>query len=266
MRAGTTSVSGYLRQHPEVYMPAQKEPHYFDRDANFGRGKEWYAMFFRGAGGARAVGEATPWYLYARQAPGRMAQLVPSARLIAILRNPVDRAYSHYWHDRHRGRLSVPFDEGVAREREQISSPGSGRSSRNSYLDRGFYLPQLERVCGHFYREALLVLLFDDLVTDSRAAYRTICRHLGIDDNFEPRNLGRNLSPSASPRSDRLHRFTRGHRHALSGRIVARLNAGKPATYPPMEPALRADLVAYFAPQNRALAAWLGRDLSAWLV
>ena len=266
MRAGTTSASGYLRQHPEVYLPAQKELHYFDRDTNFDRGKEWYAGLFRAAGEARAVGEATPWYLYAPQAPARMAELVPGARLIAILRNPVDRAYSHYWHDRHRGRISFPFDEGVAREREEISSPGSGVSTRNSYLDRGFYLAQLERVCAHFHREALLVLLFDDLVNDTRTAYRSMCRHLRIDDSFEPRNLGRNLSPPGPPRSDRLHRFTRAHRHTFSGRVVARLNAGKPATYPLMEPALRADLVAYFAPQNRALAAWLGRDLSAWLV
>jgi hypothetical protein len=265
MRAGTTSATGYLRQHPEVFIPEQKEIHYFNREANFERGPEWYGQFFRQAGQARAVGEATPGYLYAREAPARMAQVVPDARLIAILRDPVDRAYSHYWHDRHRGRVSVPFEEAVARERERVGSPGSATVTQGSYLDRGFYLPQLERVCAHFDRSALLVLLFEDLVRDPGPAYASMCRHLGIDHRFEPPDLGRNLNLPGPPRSVRLHRYLRARRRTLPGRVAARLNAGKAAPYPPMDPAQRFDLVAHYVAQNRALAAWLGRDLSAWL-
>src|SRR5689334_25080325 len=93
-KAGTTALSRYLGDHRDGFVAAQKEVHYFDRDHLFSRGVEWYEAQFEGAGGVRAVGDATPGYMYSREAIDRMAALLPDVRLIATLRNPVDRAYS----------------------------------------------------------------------------------------------------------------------------------------------------------------------------
>src|SRR4051812_42429120 len=96
-KAGTTSLAAYLAEHPDVFMARRKELHFFGREKEYRRGWEWYCSHFEGAGDARAVGEATPDYMWRERAVERIAQDLPKARIIATLRHPVDRAYSHYW-------------------------------------------------------------------------------------------------------------------------------------------------------------------------
>lgn len=98
MRCGTTFLAHCLGAHPDIYIPRAKEIHYFD--VHFEKGPEWYKRKFSGAKKEHAVGEATQSYMYLDYVPPRIASLLPDARLIAILRNPVDRAYSHYWFHR----------------------------------------------------------------------------------------------------------------------------------------------------------------------
>src|SRR5919106_2306555 len=94
MRSGTTSLTRYFDDHPQVYLAPTKEIHFFD--LKYERGLDWYGTHFSGANGAPAVGEATPSYVYLRDAVDRMAATVPDARIVVTLRNPVDRAYSHF--------------------------------------------------------------------------------------------------------------------------------------------------------------------------
>jgi hypothetical protein len=260
MRSGTSALARYLGAHPEVFMARVKEVRFFDR--YYDRGVDWYEQHFAGARAEKVVGEATPNYMYEECAIARMAQVVPKARLIAILRNPVDRAYSHYWHRRALGRETRTFEEIVAAATTGGPGGGAGSQPHQWYLDRSRYLPQLLRVCRFYPREALLVSLFEDLRDAPGPTYAAICRFLEIDDAFVPLSLGRQINRFVAWRSVRLREWSRGIPGPLA-RVLARLLVKK-EDYPPMDRAMRARLQAYFAEGNAALAAWLGRDLSGW--
>ncbi len=257
MRSGSTSLYKYLQAHPAVFMP-RKEIHFFDR--RWDRGIDWYRSRFDGYAGQPAVGEATPTYLADPVAIDRMAETIPGARLLAILRDPAERAYSHYWMERARDRELRTFEQAVADELD-----GRTRDDRSDYLARGRYLPQLESVARRFPRDHLEVVLFDDLRDRPEATYGDVCRFLGVDDDYVPPVLGDRVNRFVAFRSMKV----RGLRRRLPttfriGRIVGRLNAVE-GGYPPMAAATRADLRRHFAADNDALGAWLGRDLSGWM-
>lgn len=259
MKSATTSLTHYLDAHPDVYC-LQDELHFFSR--YYDQGLDWYREQFAGATTERAVGESSPPYMYLPHIPALMARDVPDARLVAILRHPVDRAYSHYWHNRTRGMEPLEFAEAVRAEPGRLATADLRTRLQFAYMDRSRYLPQLERVVQHYPREALHVLLMDDLRDDRVAAVQAVFRFLGVDDTFDPPNLGRAKNrfvtyrfPGVRPAIRRLPGILR--------KVAARLNI-RYTTYPPMDPGLRRELVERFREENEALAAWLGRDLSAW--
>jgi hypothetical protein len=260
MRSGTTSLARYLDAHPEVFLAPQKEVHFFDR--HYDEGLDWYRRQFSGASGQRAIGEATQSYIYDEPVPARMAATVPDARLVAILRNPVDRAYSHYWLNRAQGREPLEFAEALTEEPKRISGPNWGIRLGRSYLDRGRYLGQLRRVCDHYPRDSLLVVLFEDLRDDPAGTYECVCRFLKVDDSFRPSNLGDPINPAVEFRSMRLRDLSQRFPGRL-GAAIGRVNVRK-ADYPKIDPALRKELLARFEDDNAELAAWLNRDLSVW--
>ena len=260
-RSGTSSLARYLRAHPEVFLARPKELHFFDRE--FHRGLDWYRERFAGVDGERVVGEATPSYLYRAEAVERMAAAVPSARLIAMLRDPVARAYSHYWMERMRGRERRSFAEAVDAELHPVAGgPGSAGPEGMAYLDRGRYLGQLQRVCEHYPRSALLVVLFDDVVSAPVESYRSVCRFLSVSDSFVPPLLGTPVNPSVAFRSLGLRRMAK-RLPDPARRVVERVNT-RIFRYPALDPALRARAAAFLEDDTAALGDWLGRDLSSW--
>jgi hypothetical protein len=260
MRSGTTSLTRYLRSHPQVFIAPHKELHFFD--FNFGEGEGWYRRHFEGVGDELAVGEATPNYLYIAEAMPRIAEMLPGARLIAILRNPVDRAYSHYWHNRAVGREELAFEQALEAEAARIDSDDPHDRAYWSYVDRGRYVRQLEMLDALFPRDAVLVLLFDDLRDAPGPTYRSVCRFLGVREDHVPPELGEAVNSFVGFRSRRIRSLTRRLPKA-AGRVVGRLNA-RDESYPPMPPRVRSTLVERFRDDNAALAARLGRDLSSW--
>src|SRR5258708_35856410 len=129
--SGTTWVARQLRLHPEIHVAPQKEVNFFEQDANFERGPDWYrAQFLRARSGQR-VGEATPAYMMVPRAAERMAALIPDARLIAILRNPVDRAYSLYWFTHNWGADDRTPEQAL---REAMAREGPSDAPPRSYL------------------------------------------------------------------------------------------------------------------------------------
>ena len=257
-KSGTTSLAAWLREHPDVYVVPEKELHFFSYE--WERGVQWYEECFAAANGQAAVGEATPNYLAHPEAPERMASVIPDAKLIALLRNPVDRAYSHYWHWRERMGEQRSFEE-------VVSSELSGTPER--YLSGGRYLEQLERVLKHYPREQLEVILFEDLQTKPEETFRQVCRYLGVDESAVPESVGSRENPFLYyyPRwlwnffvRVRIGRFIPAR--AAGALYRAMVRTADP--YPPMDPQLRMKLIDHFADSNAALAAWLGRDLSAW--
>ena len=194
-KAGTSTLYNLLIRHPQVGEAERKEIHYFD--TGYERGVRWYRSRFPfKKAGRRMTGEASPYYLYHPHAPRRMRSLLPEARLIALLRNPVDRAYSHYQHNRRHGREPLPFQEAIAREPERlegelermIGDPSyySFAHQHYSYLDRGGYHEQLERFTEYFSREKMLVLKSERFFQDTAEVWREVLDFLDLDPSPVP--------------------------------------------------------------------------------
>ncbi len=196
-RCGTTSLYNNLVQHPDVTSALVKEIHFFD--VHFRRGPSWYRSHFpsylgaylrRLRGRATVTGEASPYYLFHPHAARRVAATVPNAKIIVMLRNPIDRAYSHYQHERRRG--FEPLDFGAAIEAEQARMAGelprmldneeydSFAYRHHSYLARGMYASQLRAWRALVPAERMLVLRSEDFYRDPRLTMREVATFLGL--------------------------------------------------------------------------------------
>jgi sulfotransferase family protein len=163
-KAGTTSLYRYLSQHPDIAPALRKEIHFFDEHYN--KGPAWYRSFFptlaacnqhlRVTGRRLQTGEATPYYLFHPLVPERVRGLLPGAKLIVVLRDPVSRAYSHYQHMRSRGREPLSFCEAVEQEPKRSHQ-------MFSYVSRGFYASQIREWLRFFPRSQFLFLKSEDL-------------------------------------------------------------------------------------------------------
>jgi hypothetical protein len=242
-RCGSTSLYDMLCGHPDVAPASHKEPHFFDN--NHLRGEEFYRRLFplqlqmrareRRQGRRAVTGEATTYYLAHPAVPARVRALLPDVRLIAILRDPVDRAYSHYQLSVREGREPLSFEEALAAEpdrlageHERLIAEPSYRGDAHrffSYRSRGRYIDQLERWWAEFPREQLLVLRSEDMFEDPRIVYDQLVTFLGLD-------------PDADRRTFR---------------------ARNRVSYDAMRPETRAELRGYFAEPNRALEQRTGR-------
>jgi hypothetical protein len=187
-KAGTTALYAYLRWHPQITGPSFKEVSFFDR--HYARGERWYRAHLPIRRGG-LVGEASPSYLFHPLAPERVARLVPQARLIALLRNPVDRAFSHYQHEVALGREELSFADALAHEEERMEGE-LDRMLRDpayfsypwwnyTYAARGRYAQQLQRWLAAFPREQLLVLLTEELAADTPGTYQRVLDFLGVE-------------------------------------------------------------------------------------
>jgi Sulfotransferase domain len=249
-RAGTTSLFDYLGRHPDVASPTavaediawSKEIHFFDD--RFTRGLDWYRALFplavhrryaRARGRDLVAAEATPYYLFHPAVPARIASTLPDVRLIALLRDPIERAYSHYQLAHRKGREQLSFEEALAAEPERIAEDEphlddptyrTRHHRHHSYLARGMYADQLERWFAHFPREQLLIIRSEDFLSRPAEIYADTLAFLGLRswrlDHFEQRNRG---------------------------------------SYAPIDPALRARLEEHFAEPNARLERLLGREL-----
>ncbi len=174
-RAGSTWLYELLSRHPDVGMSApRKEVHYFD--LNFDRGTSWYERFFSGSEGALAVGEFTPTYLYGPMVPERIETVPTIDRFVLILRNPVDRAFSHYLFRRQQDNRRVSFEEFL---RDQPNALGWGMYGR--HLSQWF-----ER----FDRSRFLVLIHENAIADVEATKQAVARHIGVDPARFPVDAG----------------------------------------------------------------------------
>jgi Sulfotransferase domain len=186
-KAGTTALYAYLRRHPTITGPSWKEVSYFDRQ--YARGVAWYRGNFPLRSARRIVGEASPSYLFHPQAPERARAVVPEARLIVLVRDPVERAHSHYQHERSLGREPLSFEEALEREEERLAGEleRMGDDPRYfshawwnyTYLARGRYAEQLERWLACFPREQLLVLANEELAAEPAETYARVLAFLG---------------------------------------------------------------------------------------
>ncbi len=163
-KGGTSFLFNLLNQHPQIFIPNIKEIHFFDVDDNYKKGPDWYQYFFRQAKGYKAIGSITPSYMFFEYVPKRIKHTLGSnINFLVILRNPVDRAYSHYWMSFKRGYERLPFEQAILMEHKRIKM-GYFEKNNFSYVTRGFYYEQLIRYFDIFPKENFLILIFDDFI------------------------------------------------------------------------------------------------------
>ena len=197
-KAGTTALSHYLTQHPQIYMSSIKEPGFFDFEnepPSFkGPGDlalytsvvttlDDYSKLFDQVSNEIAIGEATTWYLYSKKAPERIKHYLPDAKLIAILRNPIDRAYSGFMHAIRDERETLEFAEALAIEDQRIAD---NWEYLWRYRKMGFYSEQLERYFANFSRDQIRVYLHEDLCENPQGLLQDIFDFLGVDQDHLP--------------------------------------------------------------------------------
>lgn len=233
-RCGTTSLYAYLIEHPAVRPAAVKEVHYFD--LFYRRGLEWYREQFPAPAAGTVTGEASPYYSIHPHAPRRIAATLPHAKIIVLVRNPVDRAYSHYLHEVGMACETLPFVEALEREEQRLRGElermqadehyASFNHQHYSYLLRGRYIEQLRAWAPVVPRGHLLLIQSEEFFAEPAHVLARVFGFLGVEDR---------PSPAYAPWNE----------------TVAE----------PMEPGVRARLQQYFAPFNRQLYELLGADL-----
>jgi hypothetical protein len=257
VKGATTWVAHQLRSQPGIFLP-QQEPHYFS--TAFDRGIDWYANLFREAPAGARIGEKSADYLAHPWAAARLAALLPEARLVVQLRNPVDRAYSDYCMLFRRGTV----DGDIRRH----LSPG-GPHPR--FLEDGFYWRHLSRWLRHFPPGQLHILFYDDVLADAEAELAKVAAHLRLGavtpvapevrrNDSQARMLPLHLRRAVAPLKPVVAPFRdTGWFQSLHGRLA------RPVAYPPMDAELRRRLGELYVPDVEALGRHVGRDLGGWV-
>ena len=284
-KAGTTALYHYLGQHPQVYVSPEKETNFFafegqkvsfcgPGDAKICESSittlRAYKEQFENVSNEVAIGEASPWYLYSTQAAENIHRHIPSVKLIAVLRNPVDRAFSSYLHPVREGREGLTFEEGLSVEEKRIAQ---GWEYIWHYRRAGFYYAQVERFLNLFRREQVRIYLYDDLLADLDWFLRDVYEFIGVDTSFMvdtslkpnatgvPKNrlLGRLLVQPNMLRSSARLFLPKRLRYNLSQRMNRRL-----LEKPSLSEETRRELLSGYEDDIVALQDLIGRDLSVW--
>lgn len=276
-KAGTSSLYNYLSQHPYVFMSEPKEPHFFHNRRSPGspvlgeKNLEGYLRLFEGVPESMRAGEASTSYLYSANAAQEIREVCPDARIMMILRNPVDRAYSHYWNHVRDGNEQLSFEEALWDEPERIRNR---QWCGSYYVTGGRYAEQVARYLDVFGRDAVKVYLFEDLKQDALGVCWDAFSFLRVDPNV-PIETSRAYNRSGQPRSTLLSSMSyrlsknefvakvlpvalkRGAKEWLLRRNVRQA--------PKMDPTTRARLQDVYRDDILRLGALIGRDLKHWL-
>jgi len=234
-KCGTTNLYKNLIKHPYIAPALVKEVHFFD--INFQKGLNWYYSHFiskHACGHKLITGEASPYYIFHPHVPKRISKIIPKVKLIVLLRNPVDRAYSHYYHEVRIGVEHLSFEEAIQKESERLKGEVKKiLSDENyfsfnyihySYLARGVYIKQLQTWFQFFPREQFLIIKTENFFRNPSSVYKQILEFLEL--------------PIWEP-----DRYEDSHNK-----------------YPPMDIKIRKFLKDFFKPYNKQLYELLGTD------
>ncbi len=279
-RTGTTWLHQCLKEHPEVCVSEPKELNFFNTTQSFWRtdlvGKtkyngalEGYFEHFGHCVGKRVYGEVTPIYIHAPEVPERLRTHFPKAKIIAVLRNPTERFFSHYMYTKLKGAHELPTLEEIIK-------------TKPSFIEESFYMKHLENYLKVFSRDQILITFYDDMRADPKKYMRDIFSFIGVDASFVPPSLATTINSAGA---------TLLRRHALRARkLLKALPFGEPllslfrktplhqkvvrsidtragtgeASYGTLDPKLKEALRARYEPELQKLEAFTGRDLSAW--
>lgn len=194
-KCGTTSLHEYLQRHPDVYMPFYKEPHYFGSDLEgsrfmqFRNNPEKYLKLFRDVRTETRIGESSPWYLVSKNAAKEIKAYDPNAKIIMILRNPVDMMYSMWSQFRYSGNEQIEiFEDALAAEPDRKQGKQIRRAAHCItglyYREMASYTEQVKRYFDTFGRDNVKVIIFDDFKSDTAGVYKSVLEYLELDSTF----------------------------------------------------------------------------------
>lgn len=286
-KAGTTTLYHYLSEHPNVYMSELKEPVFFSEEYDKGI-KFYWDKYFHNWYGQEARGEAATHNLYLPYVPERIQQTVPNARLIIILRNPVDRAYSHWWMHVLNNKENLSFENAIKRNYERLKtnpSPFGGPEGPKKwseqmrlfekgilkyrlYLDYGYYDEQIQHYLDLFPKSQVKVVLFEELRKNPQALVKVLWEFIGVDPNC---TLRYKTPHNISFNNKRIFRFTQMvstlkiHRAIpVEVRLHLKRLIAQLGHKPRLSKSIRKWLIEHYYTHNRKLQKILGRDLSHW--
>jgi hypothetical protein len=285
-RSGTTFMFDYLGRHPRVHTPSRKEPQFFATDLDSGsyldsltfmRDTAEYLALFAAARPGQLTGEASTWYLFSRDAARNIHDANPHARIIVMLRHPVQMLYSLHGRRMYGGSEDLAdFGDALVAEEDRRQGRRIPARARNvkalQYRGVGRYAEQLERYLDTFGQAQVHVVVFEDFIADPPRAYRGVLKFLGLDESFEPeftvvnagaaRRSWRLQQVLLSPRMVRLARFVVPARaRPAVGRLWDKINS-RQQKRPPLEPALAAQLREELLPDIVRLGQMIDRDLT----
>ncbi len=233
-KAGTTSLYAYLSQHPQLVPSYKKEVHFFDGGLKpsvdtFMKGKPWYLAHFplrKNINNSQQVFEASPLYIFNPLAPQRIANLVPNIKIIALLRNPTERAISHYFHEKRMGRELLAISAALKKEESRLKPVIEAKDYKSeifihySYKSRGLYKKQLERYFKLFSEDQILVIDSEEFFDKPDTCLKRVFEFVEVDSEFKvpditPKNVANNKSGVASYVYDDLDSFFMPHNQKL---------------------------------------------------
>ena len=283
-KGGTTSLINYLAEHPDVFVPFEKEISYFHSDVFYKKGVEYYKKFFKGWKGEKLVGHAPVNTLfYAKKAAKRIYDFNREMKLIVIFRNPIDRAYSHYWYcKRNCLEDGLTFEEAIERELELLKQNNELEELQCVYyLSHGLYYDQIKEYLKYFPQDQMLFLLYEDMKKDLKSTLKRVYSFLGIKDYFSEDLLSKKYNVASMPRIKILQKIIYKDniikdlykslipetlRFFLKEKLISPLvskNLQK-FQYEPMKPSTRKFLQNFFKEHNEKLHKLIGIDISQW--
>lgn len=281
-KSGTTSLYHYLRQHPQIFMPERKEPSFFMNWKGGVRSWDEYWSIFAPAGKSPAVGEASTGYLFAPEAVPQIKATFPNARIIMILRNPVDMCFALWRHMRRIGKRGewLSFEAALEREASRMADPFFRAACLKSwhgnfyYFHRALYFEQVGRYLDAFGRERVQIHIFDEFKKDPIRICREAFGFLGVTKDFRPdirmHNVGaevrhRGLQKAITNPSPFTERITAFLPSKFYGNLKEWLRVVNRKPPPHMEPGTRRRLLEAYAPDVYSLGMLIGEDLGHWL-
>ena len=267
-KAATTWLYQRLNEHPEVYVPSLKEVNYFSR--RYDQGEQWYLSFFEDVKDEKAIGELSPSYFTSVEAPDRIYALNPEMRLIFMLRNPIQRAYSHYCMELRYNTVSEDIDREFDPE--------------SIIVQESLYYQQISKYLKIFPQENLKFIIYEDIQTNPKQVLTDLYGFLGVDTDFEDPDLYRqSYAKQPRQRFEKLYTFLvaiyrwLNNNNELGRRVLSilkdkgfndqfhHLNSTDKA-YPQLSATKKQELIEFYQEDIKQLSQFLNRDLTHWLL